>query len=411
MKKICILFFCVICCFSCSNDDEPQLSTDIYLVESVYMGLIPKSFIELAFSQAASVGTITQEDYEKFAPKLKSNIKAYKITYYTTYQSAKTKVSGIYLIPENPLAENPTIIYAHGTISDKTEAPSVVVEGSAINYTLEVFLGFALASISGSPVLMPDYLGYGKSVQVTHPYIHAESLGQTCLDFIRSYKEFAGKEENNIVFNNKIFVTGYSEGGYAAVALCKKMQETNNSGFTVEKTVAGSGAYDHVAFAKEFLAKNTEQDMHMVSSYLWVLDMYKNEYGYSRTYPAIFSAEDNVLLQAGGYDFGYFVPEKLDINTNPELLFLPDFIEDVQLDRDTEFLHILSENSLCSFVLGDSIIFVQGDADTWVYPSNTENAYNYMKANGGKVKKYIKEGGDHYTTLSLYLDVLVSRLN
>ncbi|MDR0729813.1 MAG: hypothetical protein LBF19_06820, partial [Prevotellaceae bacterium] len=67
-------------------------------------------------------------------------------------------------------------------------------------------------------------------------------------------------------------------------------------------------------------------------------------------------------------------------------------------------------NSFVDFTPKDSVIFVYGDADQWVYPVNSENAYKAMSAKQCPVKAYVQPGGDHETTLPLYLEVLFARL-
>lgn len=406
--RICIFLFCVLFSFSCSkSDDSKSVVQDVFLESSEFVQTLSKADLQLFLMFAATNGIISQDDYNTYVPALKNDVKAYKITYYTTYKAEKIKASGLFFVPD-AMESNRTIVYAHGTISEPQDTPSIAIE-SANQYTMEIFLGFILSSISNAAVLMPDYLGYGASSSITHPYVHSESLAETTFDFIQAFKEFSDKEDNKL-FNNRLFITGYSEGGTTAVALHKKIQETNQTNFVIEKTVAGSGVYDHVAMAKEFFEKEIELDDYVISSYLWVLGMYKNDFAYNKPYEEIFSDEDNLLLKATNYAMAYFNPIQLNINRNPALLFRYDFVNGVLNENDSSFLNVLKANSLCNFVPNDSIIFVYGKADQWVYPSNTENAYQYMNENGGKVKVYLKEDGDHTSTLTLYLKALLQRL-
>lgn len=50
--------------------------------------------------------------------------------------------------------------------------------------------------------------------------------------------------DNNISTNGQLFTTGYSEGGYAALATQKSIQEDFPSDFTVTASVPASGSYD-----------------------------------------------------------------------------------------------------------------------------------------------------------------------
>ncbi|MDR0926222.1 MAG: hypothetical protein LBO69_00460 [Ignavibacteria bacterium] len=400
-KNLSILIFSILLLASCSTDNPvvvPDKPVDNYLVEAQQTGVATKEFLALVLNFSG---------YQDYAEMLNSNVKAIRVTYNTLYKGSKLVVSGVFCVSENFDPQYPTVIYEHGTILEN-EAPSLAI-ADMFSYTQEVALCMALASIYNCAVLLPDYIGYGVSASITHPYLHSESIGQASLDMIRAFKEYTADPESQLSFNNNVFITGYSEGGYAAVALQKKIQEASTN-LRIEKVVAGSGPYDNVGFAKECLGQTTDLGDKFISSYLWTIGMYKNDYGYSKNYNAMFSDADNALLQASGYDFGYFHPMGLAINTNPSLLFKTEFINGVLLDTDTELLSILAENSLTNFTPSDSLIFVYGTADDWVYPLNTINAYNAMSEKGCKVKCYIYPNGDHITTLSYYLDVLFERL-
>ena len=144
--------------------------------------------------------------------------------------------------------------------------------------------------------------------------------------------------------------------------------------------------------------------------------MYKKDFKYSKDYADIFSEADNTLLQSINYDLAYYSNEnedgtpKLPLHEVPSLLFNSEFISGVVDGTDTEFIRMSRQNSLVDFTPKDSIIFVYGDADTWVYPSNSENAYNTMFAKGCPVEKCVYPGGDHTTTIPFYADELLVRL-
>jgi hypothetical protein len=273
-------------------------------------------------------------------------------------------------------------------------------------------MGITIASIFDCAVLIPDYIGYGESKSTTHPYTHGESLGQTGLDFIRAYREYMSAPAVALPFNNDIVITGYSEGGYASIALHKAIDAHPSDGLKVLKTVAGAGAYDLTAFSKEILRNQNPLGTRMLSSYLWVIGMYKKDFQYSKGYADIFSETDNALLQSIGYDLAYYENEaaELPLHEVSSQLFKPEFISGILDETDTEFIRISQQNSFVDFTPRDSIIFVYGDADRWVYPVNSVNAYNAMSAKQCPVKSYVQPGGDHDTTLPLYLEVLLARL-
>lgn len=382
---------------SCSKDSDPVVTN--YLVEAKQKPDATKSVLQSA---------LTVFGYGQYASLPQTDVTPYAVTYRTQYpQNKAMQASGVFFVPKNLNKSFPVVVYAHGTIG-KDETPSQQVE-SVLNYSLDLFFAAVISSGYNCVVLVPDYVGYGQSTSVTHPYIHQQSLGQAGVDMVEAFREYTAGV--GLPFNPRTIITGYSEGGYTAVAVQKAIQELYGSDLSVDKTIAGSGPYDNVAFAKEFMRKSTDLDKYEVSSYLWALGMFKTDYGYSKSYSAIFSDSDNAKLQAAGYQLGYFEPAKLDIHTNPQQLFKPEFISSVLNGTDTEFLNVLTQNSLVDFAPADSLVFVYGNADTWVYPVNTINAYNTMKNKGCKVKKYESPNGTHSTTIYLFLDVLLGSLN
>lgn len=393
---------------ACSDDDNlpqepetpevPEVECD-YLDQATYIGMTTPQLLAMG---------LESQGYGQFVPLLKSRVHIYNVTYFTTYNDQKTKASGALFVAENLDPAKPTVVYTHGTIV-KAEAPSENL-GGLMKYSLEVFLGLTASSINSCAVLVPDYLGYGASADINHPYLHKESLAQASFDFIRACAEYSDDKTTENWFNTELFISGYSEGGYAAVALQQKLQETSATGLTISKVLAGAGAYDQYAFTKEFLQKEGAQDPHNISSYLWVFDMYKNNYNYSKPYADIFSDADNKILSDANYPMGYFETEKLAINTDPAKLFKPDFVTGALTDTDTELTGILKTNSFNEYTPTDSLIFIHGMADKWVYPSNATNVYEAMAAKGCKVKLYPIPGTDHDTTLPYYLTLLLGRL-
>jgi hypothetical protein len=248
--------------------------------------------------------------------------------------------------------------------------------------SMEAGLVAAVASIFNCAVLMPDYAGYGTSKQVSHPYVHAESLGENSFDFIKAICRYV-EEGGERTLSRRIVNIGYSEGGYAAVALHRTIQEAGTE-FRVVKTYAGAGPYDHVAISRELVERTEDLDAEYLSSYLWVLSVYREYMGYTKPYGEIYSAEDNAIFQANHYDFAYLIEYR--INRNPARLFQPAFIEGIRNSTDTELLTLAEKNSLTGFTPVDSLVLFHSEADEWVFPVNTINAYNSMKSRGAPVR-------------------------
>ena len=130
------------------------------------------------------------------------------------------KLSGAVYLPAEPDGGHvspPLLLLCHGTQVLRDRVPSRL-QGA------ERPLALILAA-SGVAVALPDYPGLGDG-EGFHPYCHARSLAHACVDMLRatqalltlpSYHSFYGPAES-------VFVAGYSEGGYAAMATAKELE-------------------------------------------------------------------------------------------------------------------------------------------------------------------------------------------
>lgn len=190
------------------------------------------------------------------------NYKAIKITYHTTNIKGKTiNASGLLVIP-TPTAEYMNYLKSkhksftisavcdnHGTIFLDNEAPTKVEEAKHIYPTALLMSGYA-----GFAFIAPDYLGYGDSKGEIHPYM-MKKAAEASLDMIRASIRYM--KDNHIAFNGQLYLSGYSEGGYIAMAMAKEIQENPISEFQLMGVAPMAGPYDINALAKEILKPKT----------------------------------------------------------------------------------------------------------------------------------------------------------
>jgi hypothetical protein len=141
-----------------------------------------------------------------------NGVHIYKLTYRTqTPNGQAIDASGILALPDTGAPQFPLISIQHGTITDKADAPSV----SPREGIFEASQGFA--------AVVPDYLGFGAASSVFHPYLIDQAYVDAGLDMIRATREFAAR--NDFTFP-ALFLKGYSEGGYATLAMQKAIETT-----------------------------------------------------------------------------------------------------------------------------------------------------------------------------------------
>ena len=366
---------------NCSKSDETNGSTPYvdnkYLISSEL--LRSHSATGLALVAGAFISLSDLSDPLK-------NIEAYKIKYKTTdVDGSEIVASGVVFVPQGD-AEMPIVSYQHGTISNNDNAPSNVESLGNDEYTI-----MAAFSSFGFVVSMPDYIGYGASVASEHPYEHGNSLGSTSYDMLKATKEFLTNEE--VKANNKLFLLGYSEGGYATLALQKYLEDKGD--LSITHSLPSAGAYNKTEFSKNILNQNIELP-HM-ANYLWVLYTYNRIYENLRRpwSDYVLAPYAEILININSREITQISLDKFE--TNPQKLFTSDFLKNLNDGTDKAFLSALSDNDLLDWTPIAPITFYHGTEDQFVYPLNSISAAATLKEKSTEVTYVPMEGENHYT--------------
>ncbi|MEJ7235588.1 prolyl oligopeptidase family serine peptidase, partial [Staphylococcus epidermidis] len=84
----------------------------------------------------------------------------------------------------------------------------------------------ALFAGQGYVVISPNYAGYDKSSLAYHPYLNAQQQSHEMADALKAGREVVRRtgSATNVADNGKLFVTGYSQGGYVAMATTRYLE-------------------------------------------------------------------------------------------------------------------------------------------------------------------------------------------
>src|SRR5690606_25925463 len=107
------------------------------------------------------------------------------------------------------------------------------------------FNGPELFASAGYATFIPDYLGYGASTQILHPYYNERYSAMAVIDMIKAGKIFCKNED--IPVSDKLFLAGYSEGGYVTLAAQKEIESNPAHNLKITAVAAGAGGYDLTA--------------------------------------------------------------------------------------------------------------------------------------------------------------------
>ncbi|MFE7801505.1 hypothetical protein [Nocardia sp. NPDC057440] len=166
----------------------------------------------------------------------RNGIDAYRVVYRTIDTSGRpTTASGLVVLPRTDSRRLRVVSYAHGTLSLKSDAPSV--NGTTRPDRARTIM-FAAA---GYAAVAPDYLGLGEGPGF-HPYTHAPTEVSASVDLLRVARTVAAREQREL--DSDILVTGFSQGGQAATALGKALDAGQVPGFGLAALAPVSGPYD-----------------------------------------------------------------------------------------------------------------------------------------------------------------------
>ncbi len=216
------------------------------------------------------LNTLTSNDLEAFVgTPVDYDVDTYKIVYTTTdVDGSNTIASGALCVPAGPLTCDsfPIGVYQHGTSLNKNDVPSRDVIEGIIG---KIFAG------GGFFMVLPDYLGMGDSPNL-HPYCHGDSEATATLDMIRATRVFI-QDSLGMSDNGELFITGYSQGGHAAMATHKYVQDNNlYNEFNIIASAPCSGPYEiSGAMADTILAAAYSNPGYIV----YVLASYQRVYG------------------------------------------------------------------------------------------------------------------------------------
>ncbi|MCP2043780.1 lipase family protein [Pontibacter sp. HSC-36F09] len=372
---------------SCSKSDaaipEDVAERDL-LISSEKVGTLSAAALkQLAGAYAGS-----------FQSQIRYDVAIYKVNYRTTFQGRETEASGLVALPMNLTAPAPVLSVQHGTIFEHDEAPSAMSGG---------LTGFEVFASGGYITLIPDYLGFGASRQLLHPYYHQQSSGIAVVDLIKAAKSLYAQE--GITDNGQLFLAGYSEGGYVTLAAQKEIETNPQHGLKITASGAGAGGYD----LTEMLADVVAGKPYTYPAYLaYVLMSYNKTYEWNRPLTDFYQDPYATRLATmfNGQHSGGAINKQL--TTQTEQLFTTSFLEGLRSDGEQALKKALQENSFNSWVPQSPTRLYHGTADVIVPYANSKQTYERMKAAGAPNLELIPiQNGTHGSSLIPMLTDLI----
>ena len=325
--------------------------------------------------------------------------KAVKINYNTEDEAGNSvEASGLLVIPtatdayqayrasigEVPFSVS-MICDNHGTIFTDAEAPSNVERKNGIpDYPLAV----SMTGYAGFAGVYPDYIGYGASKDEEHPYMIKKSSARASLDMIRASVRYM--TDNNIAFNSQLYISGYSQGGFTAMALAQEIEENHNDEFTLKALAPMAGPHDLEALGT--IELDASHTMVYPAFLAYLADSYSNTYSDinlsdlvntadTTAYNTLFSgSSDAVTIQMSlglttNYGFGAYTADSL---------FNSSIIDDYQnnLNTGATIKTRFAENSTYNWTPKTKVNLIHCSEDEIIPFSMSQKAYDTFIENG-----------------------------
>ena len=353
--KIITFFFFYFLFVSCDDSETIPVHLDTYL--KLYTQDVDLVLNAVQNSEFGDIGKYI--DY---------GVSLYTIVYNTTYKGESIKASGLVAFPETNNAV-PILNFNHGTTSLHRDAPTE----DLFQYSF-----FSNAASAGYIFVIPDYLGFGVSDYIVHPYYRSDITGSTIVDMLKAAKELAEIEGYN--FNGDVFLSGYSEGGFATMSAHKTLEESNYKGLNLVASAPAAGGYDITGVLNHFLSLDT---YHVPYYLAYVAISYKTSYDWELQLSEIFNEPYASLIPQ--YFNGQYSGGQINaiLNDSINLLLNENFRNNIYTDLSLNVVvEAFEENSFNQWVPKTQMYMYHGTSDITVPYQNSVDVYNKFISNG-----------------------------
>lgn len=392
--KILLLSALTIWFAGCSTDDDAEKGTPAPIV-------LTKSELKLTRSAGELQTFLGSSGLDLPIDKLQYEVDMYRVEYSTIYKGTTITASGLVFVPDTDETVS-VMSFQHGTIAAERQAPSSL----PLNSSELVF--YAGMSSLGFVMIVPDFVGFGASTDLMHPYYIEEVTASAVLDNIYAGVNLA--EELGITIDNELYLAGYSQGGYATMATHKAIEEKGIDQLKLVASFPASGGYDLLGVRRFFFEQETYDEPFFLG---YVAKSFKTYYDWSQSLGLLFNAPYAAAIDTL-YDGTYSGNEiNAVLTTNVADLVNADYLADPTAAEFGYATEAFEENSLTDWIPATPMHMYHGDADITVPYQNSVEVYNYFMAEGASseiVTFTSLPGGTHGTGVAPYIEDFISKL-
>lgn len=335
-----------------------------------------------------------------FGDKLKYDVSAYKLSYYTLYEDSDiVPASALVLVPKG-VSEYRLAAVMHGTVvpfaglaqSFHIGVPSTFDCNNGPQDVRE--MGLPIAS-SGFCVVMPDYTGYGPTKDRDHAFVYFPELFKSAYDGVVCARDALMDRLGKDV-GKDLWICGWSQGAGLSLFMQKELENNPEYAgqFNLKAVSCVAGPFNVKRFV-QFVFAEPDKLHTMIMLYSWTA------YAVNRFAKGLQRKMDQIFRNPI-YDQ---VDAFMVVGSSAGELFTDFFLKNIMNGSDDVFIRALEEDSTVidrdlekpRWVPVAPLYLHHGTADSWVPSFNSVNAYNVFRRHGADVSLYLYEGQEHTT--------------
>jgi pimeloyl-ACP methyl ester carboxylesterase len=375
-----LLFLTVVT--SCTRDHEnPEYS---YFVSKELSVSYKKETISYLISTVAG----SNPEVNTLKPHIAGDVDVYRLVYRTTVDGKKINASGLICVPTTP-GNYPVLSFQNGTNTVNSLAPSELA-----TYNPYVFIEI-IASM-GYIVVIADYPGFGASAQIPHPYLVKEATVQSLVDMLFAVKELTSSELPGITLKDEYYLLGYSQGGWATLALHKALELDYSNDFNLKGSACGAGPYN-ISLLLQGMVNAATYEMPVYLGY--IVNAYTSYHQFTNPVTDIFN--EPYASKISTLYKGLLTSDQINSQLTKSIpgLITSDFLSGfASSQKYASVRDALNNNSIAAWHSYKPLLLIHGGKDTDVDPISTDNMYSAMIQEGTSpdvCERVILPGLDH----------------
>lgn len=348
---LCLTFFCVNTAFAFSPPDHYLVSYNL----------------KYSYSKDSLERFWKKKHIPQIMVPVRNGVDMYEITYRGLWVDSSVIIAkGVMFIPktEKPSAE---MVYCHGTRISVAQDYGVqdLEQLICVMHAADNYVG-----------IFPFYYGLGGG-EKEHVYQDWWTEAMATVDMIKACREIYPKIGRNTT--GQLFVTGYSQGGHAALSTHKMLESGNFPEIKLTASSPMSGAYDMTGEQAKTMFRHYDRSHYLpylILSYQYAYHLIPGD-----VYKVFKAPYDEMIrklfTQPRNFDYGYIDSALPKI---PSAIVQDSLVEKFKNDPNFPFTVKLKQNCLTDFVPKAPTMLCACMGDNEVMYQNTLVTYNAMKA-------------------------------